>query len=271
MQRFAPLHALVAVARAKVDADHNPWNLHDGKECRSEPLDLNAAVLQKEKRRREGDERGGAVVRGDGAAIQVVDGAHQLERSKREAKRRAQALAKEVQARLFLDAVRDVTPLPASDKADTKKSKPEPIAKQRQRDEAQALASSLSDDIDIERLLQTDESLSWKRDGLSHQIIPRLRRGQWSVKAQLDLHGKRVDEAREALVGFLADAIKREIRCVRIVHGKGLGSVNKEPVLKNKVLRWLVQREEVLAFCQARPNDGGSGALIVLLTATRKS
>ncbi|MBU6382495.1 MAG: Smr/MutS family protein [Proteobacteria bacterium] len=194
-----------------------------------------------------------------------------LERSKREAKRRAQALAKEVQARLFLDAVRDVTPLPASDKADTKKSKPEPIAKQRQRDEAQALASSLSDDIDIERLLQTDESLSWKRDGLSHQIIPRLRRGQWSVKAQLDLHGKRVDEAREALVGFLADAIKREIRCVRIVHGKGLGSVNKEPVLKNKVLRWLVQREEVLAFCQARPNDGGSGALIVLLTATRKS
>jgi DNA-nicking Smr family endonuclease len=70
-------------------------------------------------------------------------------------------------------------------------------------------------------------------------------------------------------VAFLTDAIKREIRCVRIVHGKGLGSVNKEPVLKNKVLRWLVQREEVLAFCQARPNDGGSGALIVLLVADR--
>jgi DNA-nicking Smr family endonuclease len=125
----------------------------------------------------------------------------------------------------------------------------------------------LSDDIDIELLLQTDESLSWKRDELSHQIIPKLRRGHWSVKAHLDLHGMRVDEAREALVAFLSDALKREIRCVRIVHGKGLGSINKEPILKNKVLRWLVQREEVLAFCQARPNDGGSGALIVLLIA----
>lgn len=191
------------------------------------------------------------------------------ERARLEAKRRADALAHEVQARLFRDAVQDVTPLPKSDRAEIQKARPAPIARQRELDEARALASSLSDDIDIELLLQTDETLSWKRDALSHQVIPKLRRGHWSVKAQLDLHGKRVDEAREALVTFLADAIKREIRCVRIVHGKGLGSVNKEPVLKNKVMRWLVQREEVLAFCQARPNDGGSGALIVLLVAAR--
>lgn len=192
------------------------------------------------------------------------------ERAKAEAKRKADALAQAEQARLFQEAVRDVTPLPESNRADIQKIRPAPVARQRALDEASALASSLSDDIDIELLLQTDESLSWKRDHLSHQVIPRLRRGHWSVKAQLDLHGKRVDEAREALVEFLSGALKREIRCVRIVHGKGLGSVNKEPVLKNKVLRWLVQREEVLAFCQARPNDGGSGALIVLLVAPRQ-
>ena len=191
------------------------------------------------------------------------------ERARIEAKRRADAIAQEVQARLFREAVQDVTPLPKSDRADILRARPEPVARQRELDEARALASSLSDDIDIELLLQTDESLSWKRAELSHQVVPKLRRGHWSVQAQLDLHGKRVDEAREALVAFLTEAIKREIRCVRIVHGKGLGSVNKEPVLKNKVMRWLVQREEVLAFCQARPNDGGSGALIVLLIAAR--
>ncbi|MEY3104535.1 MAG: hypothetical protein RJA72_567 [Pseudomonadota bacterium] len=191
------------------------------------------------------------------------------ERARIEAKRRADAIAQEVQARLFREAVQDVTPLPKSDRADILRARPEPVARQRELDEARALASSLSDDIDIELLLQTDESLSWKRAELNHQVVPKLRRGHWSVKAQLDLHGKRVDEAREALVTFLTEAIKREIRCVRIVHGKGLGSVNKEPVLKNKVMRWLVQREEVLAFCQARPNDGGSGALIVLLIAAR--
>jgi len=81
--------------------------------------------------------------------------------------------------------------------------------------------------------------------------------------------GGRTPDLLTTKSGFLTEAIKREIRCVRIVHGKGLGSVNKEPVLKNKVMRWLVQREEVLAFCQARPNDGGSGALIVLLIAAR--
>ena len=85
------------------------------------------------------------------------------------------------------------------------------------------------------------------------------------IRAQVDLHGLRADEAREALIAFLARAIRDEIRCVRIIHGKGLGSIGREPVLKRKVPRWLAQREEVLAFCEARPNDGGAGAMIVLL------
>ena len=85
------------------------------------------------------------------------------------------------------------------------------------------------------------------------------------MQRQLDLHGLRVDEAREALAHFVANAHRCGLRCLRVIHGKGLGSAGKEPVLKDKVPRWLVQRDEVLAFCQARPTDGGAGALIVLL------
>jgi DNA-nicking Smr family endonuclease len=86
------------------------------------------------------------------------------------------------------------------------------------------------------------------------------------VQAQLDLHGLRVDEARERIAVFLQNCVKRELRCARIIHGKGLGSVNREPVLKSKVHRWLSQREDVLAWVQAGPADGGSGAVLVLIS-----
>jgi len=85
------------------------------------------------------------------------------------------------------------------------------------------------------------------------------------IQSQLDLHGLDRHQAREALADFLASCVKRGVRCVRVIHGKGLGSKNREPVLKTKVKHWLTQREEVLAYCQARPVDGGSGALVVLL------
>ncbi len=127
------------------------------------------------------------------------------------------------------------------------------------------LDASLSDEIGIELYLETDEALSYRRHGIGPDVVRRLRRGEWAVKGQIDLHGLRTDEAREALTAFLNRALRDEWRCVRVIHGKGLGSVGREPVLKAKVPRWLVQRQEVLAFCQARPNDGGSGALIVLL------
>jgi DNA-nicking Smr family endonuclease len=144
----------------------------------------------------------------------------------------------------------------------------EPRPRQREIDEAAALAESLSDEIDVSRYLDVDESLSFHRAGVGPDVPRRLRRGDWTVVDQLDLHGLRVDEARQALVEFLTECRRRERRCVRIIHGKGLGSVNREPVLRDKVPRWLAQRREVLAFCQARPNDGGSGALIVLLSVT---
>ncbi len=156
-------------------------------------------------------------------------------------------------------------PLTPSGRARPSRTPPAPAARQRELDEQAALAASLSDEIDIERLLETDEALSFRRETVPPEVLARLRRGHWVVQDQIDLHGLRTDEAREALLAFLTRALKREQRCLRIIHGKGLGSVGREPVLKGKVLKWLVQRDEVLAFCQARPTDGGSGALIVLL------
>jgi len=101
--------------------------------------------------------------------------------------------------------------------------------------------------------------------------LSKLRRGHWALQGQLDLHGLRRDQAREALAAFLRQARRQGLRCVRIIHGKGHGSVNKEPVLKQKVRNWLAQKEEVLAFCQARPDEGGAGALVVLLCASSAS
>lgn len=169
------------------------------------------------------------------------------------------------EAHAFRHAVGEVKPLRPTGRAQTTPPPRPALPLQRQRDEQAALAESLSDEIDIERLLDTDETLSYRRPGIGPDVITRLRRGQWAVAAQIDLHGLRVPEAREALAVFLDQALRREQRCIRVIHGKGLGSVQREPVLKGKVLKWLTQWDEVLAFCQARPNDGGAGALLVLL------
>jgi DNA-nicking Smr family endonuclease len=96
-------------------------------------------------------------------------------------------------------------------------------------------------------------------------VVRKLRRGNWSIQRQLDLHGLRREDAREALAVFIREAHRAGLRCVRVVHGKGLGSPGKAPVLKGKVQGWLIQKQEVLAFVQARPAEGGAGALVVLL------
>lgn len=187
------------------------------------------------------------------------------ERAEAERLQRAQASRMAREANLFRDAVADAVALPPAGRADPGRPAPACVPRQRQLDERAVLDASLSDEIGIEQYLETDEALSYRRHGIGPDVVRRLRRGQWSVKGQIDLHGLRSDEARAALAAFLNRALRDEWRCVRVIHGKGLGSVGREPVLKAKVPRWLVQRQEVLAFCQARPNDGGSGALIVLL------
>ncbi|GAB1386011.1 hypothetical protein MASR1M59_11590 [Melaminivora sp.] len=148
---------------------------------------------------------------------------------------------------------------------------PEPIPVQRQLDEARALQESLSDEFDVATLLDVDDQLSFRRPGVGLDVTRKLRSGAWSIQRQLDLHGLRTDEAREALGQFIRLAHRTGLRCVRVVHGKGLGSPGRVPVLKSRVQRWLVQKKEVLAFVQARPLDGGAGALVVLLQPGRRS
>jgi len=166
---------------------------------------------------------------------------------------------------LFRRAIGPVRPLAHARRHVAARELPAPLPYQRQRDDRAVLKATLEDPIDVDTLLDTDESLSWRRAGTGPDVLRRLRRGVWTIQDELDLHGLRVDEAREALANFLREALERGLRCLRIVHGKGLRSEGRTPVLKGRVRAWLVQRDDVIAFCQARPAQGGSGALVVLL------
>lgn len=167
---------------------------------------------------------------------------------------------------LFREAVKDARPFTASP-VHLYQPKPKPIPRQFIRDEQQALADSLSDHFIPAHELETGEELLYLRDGHSPDILSKLRRGHWTVQAAIDLHGLISDEARLYVSTFISDCKKRGIRCVRIVHGKGLGSRNREPILKHKLRGWLMQKDEVIAYAEARRQDGGSGAVIVLLKA----
>jgi DNA-nicking Smr family endonuclease len=164
----------------------------------------------------------------------------------------------------------NVTPLPAHGRALHAPARPKPVPEQRLRDERAALANSLSDHITWDIDTATGEELVYLRNGLSQQTLKKLRRGHWVIQAELDLHGYTSIEAREALVEFLNACRRDGARCIRVIHGKGLRSKNRESVLKTKVANWLIQRDEVLAFCQARQVDGGSGAAMVLLKSGSK-
>ncbi len=192
--------------------------------------------------------------------------AAERERLRLEAERRARA-----ERHLFQDAVGPVQALKLRHARHWPAPvPPEPQPVQRQLDEARVLRESLSDEFDVSTLLDVDDQLSFRRPGIGLDVTRRLRAGHWSLQRQLDLHGLRVDEAREALGEFIRLAHRTGLRCVRIVHGKGLGSPGKTPVLKGRVQGWLVQKKEVLAFVQARPAEGGAGALVVLLAPGRR-
>ncbi|MEO7728736.1 MAG: Smr/MutS family protein [Burkholderiales bacterium] len=171
---------------------------------------------------------------------------------------------------LFEKLFSNVTPLPAHDRVIHPARPRKPVPEQRQRDEVDAVADSLSDHVAWEIGAQAGDELVYLRNGLSPQTIRRLRRGHWVLQAELDLHGCNSVEARAMLVEFLNACRRDGARCVRIIHGKGLRSKNREPVLKTKVAHWLIQRDEVLAFCQARQIDGGGGAVMVLLKSVRR-
>ena len=172
---------------------------------------------------------------------------------------------------LFQDSVSDVLPLRGG--ANQRWQPPEPPPPepiQFELDEQRVLQEAMSDEFDVSTLLDVDDQLSFRRPGIGPDVTHKLRGGQWSIQRQLDLHGLRVDEAREALGQFIRLSHRTGLRCVRVVHGKGLGSPGKTPVLKGRVQSWLVQKKEVLAFVQARPAEGGAGALVVLLQPSKR-
>ncbi|HSC47242.1 MAG TPA: Smr/MutS family protein [Gammaproteobacteria bacterium] len=166
--------------------------------------------------------------------------------------------------RLFRETVAGAKPLKVKKKPLPRRPKPLPHARFSDAEKRAVLEESLKFDFQDPDAF-TGEELWYARAGVQHALMRKLRRGQFSARAELDLHGLRSEDARHAVAEFLYDARAQNHRCVRIVHGKGLGSGPKGPVIKQKLGNWLRQHKDVLAFCSARPADGGSGALYVLL------
>ena len=190
----------------------------------------------------------------------------QAAQRKAEEQARQQALRQAERDReLFRRAVGAVRPLPHNNHVTQDNVPPDPLPLQHWADEERVLIEAMSDEFDASTLLDTDEQLSFRRRGIGRDVVHKLRAGHWSIQRQIDLHGMRTDEAREALGNFIRQSHRQGLRCVRVVHGKGLGSPGRMPVLKGRVHSWLVQKNEVLAFAQARPAEGGAGALVVLL------
>ena len=182
------------------------------------------------------------------------------EAARQEAERRRRA-----EEDLFKRAAGAVKPIRQPPRVPLASEQPAPIPVQQQLDDQRVLLESLSDEFDASTLLDVDDAMSFRRPGIGTDVTRKLRKGHWSIQRELDLHGLRRDDAREVLGAFIRDAHKQGIRCVRVVHGKGLGSPGKVPVLKGKVHSWLIQKNEVLAYVQARADEGGAGAVVVLL------
>ena len=189
----------------------------------------------------------------------------QREREQAEAHEREQRAREARERDLFALTVGAVVPLRKPAPVPRPRARPPAIARQRERDEAAVMLEAISDEFDVQSLLDTDDALSYRSANIGPEVVRKLRRGVWAIQAQLDLHGLRRDEARERLNHFVHEARRNGLRCVRVIHGKGNGSPGREPVLKSKVKSWLVQKKEVIAFTQARASDGGNGALLVLL------
>ena len=163
----------------------------------------------------------------------------------------------------FKQAVAGVKPLKRAKRVVLGGPAPAPVAHQRRRDEAAALAESLSGPLSVDDALDTGEDLSYLREGMGRETLRKLRRGHWAIQDGVDLHGLTRDQATTIVAEFLEHCLARGQRCVRIVHGKGLG------ILRANLRKWLPQRPEVLAYCQAPASEGGSGALLVLLKSKR--
>jgi DNA-nicking Smr family endonuclease len=165
----------------------------------------------------------------------------------------------------FRDAMHDVAPIKSSNRVEPYRAPRPPVPAKRNEDERAVIEElarlTLDDDAEIE------EDASFLRPGLPRDILRKLRRTHWVIQDHLDLHGLTGDEAVAETAVFLAEARRRGLRCVRIVHGKGLRSAGREPVLRKRIRKLLTRRDEVLAFVEPRAIHGGAGAVVVLIEA----
>jgi len=195
-------------------------------------------------------------------------------RAQAEAERARTAKVQALEGNLFKASIGGVKRLPESDRHVPSLPKagaivtPAPARKLSQaEDDAAVLRESLSDLFEVDHYLENDPALNYAAPGIGPDVVKKMRKGHWPIQDELDLHGLRRDEARDSIGAFLGHATRRKLRCVRVIHGKGFGSKGQEPVLKSMVHSWLVQKPEVIAFCQARRSEGGDGALVVLLAS----
>lgn len=165
--------------------------------------------------------------------------------------------------RLFRKSIGSVKKININ-QTDSFKQKPQPVPRQHELDNTDVLQQMAEDPFAVDTV-ETGDELSFFRPGVQKQTLRKLRRGQYTIEQELDLHGFTVAESKPVLNRFLTLAIQTGKRCVRIIHGKGHGSKNKTPVLKNKINGWLQKDDRVLAFTSARQIDGGTGAIYVLL------
>ena len=170
-------------------------------------------------------------------------------------------------AALFRHLMRGTAPLPETGTLHLTPAAPAAIPRQKVKNDKEVLRESLEAPISFEDRLDMGDEVAFLRPGLPRRVLTDLRKGRWVTQGELDMHGMTRDEAREALGQFIAASLRQGRRCIRLIHGRGHGSPGREPVLKHLSKSWLSQREEILAFCQARPHEGGEGALLVLLKA----
>lgn len=166
-------------------------------------------------------------------------------------------------------AFADVRPLPPTTRARIERPRPAPIPAQRLADEREALLASKFGTAPDPQTWEIGQELeagqTFVRPGLGTDVLTKLRRGHWTLQGELDLHGHTSEEAHDRLADFLYEARQRGFRCVRVIHGKGLTSPNREPVLKAKVRKWLCHWDDVLAYSEAPRHAGGGGAVLILL------
>ena len=170
-------------------------------------------------------------------------------------------------AALFRREMKGVAPAPPANRVEPVRNPPPPLPFKRIEDERAVLAELSRFAIGTDEDVEIEEDHMFLRPGLARDVLRKLKRAHWVIQDEIDLHGLTADEAADAMSAFLAACVKRGLRCVRIVHGKGLRSPNREPVLKRRVRRLLTRRDDVLAYCEPRAADGGSGAVVVLLAS----